>query len=113
MKKLEWIIAIAWWLYFLTAIFLYFHFGFKWANTVDVLLSFAALIVFSVWCVIERFRSGPGRSRWGIGWNGGLYRRKLQESCSRYARWFRRFAEDEPVETSEKRRSPRYQDHTP
>jgi membrane protease YdiL (CAAX protease family) len=79
MKKVGRIVAIAWWVYFLTAIFLYIHFGFKWVNTIDVLLSFALLITFSVWYVIEKSR-GPGKSRWVIGWMG-LHRRK-SEDCS-------------------------------
>jgi membrane protease YdiL (CAAX protease family) len=113
MKKLGWIVAIAWWLYFLTAVFLYIHFGFKWVNTVDVLLTSALLIAFSVWYVIEKFWSGPGKSRWVLGWNGGLYRRKSHECWgSGYPRWFRRFAEDEPEETSEKRPLHKSRDHT-
>ena len=76
MKKLGWILAIAWWLYLLTGLFVYVHFGFKWVNTVDVLLTFALLIAFSVWYVIARFRLGPGK----FGWMG-VYRRKSQE-CS-------------------------------
>jgi len=72
MKKLGWILAIAWWLCFLTGLFLNAHFGFKWVSTVDVLLTFALLIAFSVWHAIERFRSGPGESRWVIGRDGGL-----------------------------------------
>jgi hypothetical protein len=76
MKKLGWILAIVLWLYFPTALFLYIHFGFKWVNIVDVFLNFALLIAFSVWYVIERFRSRPEKSRWVLGWNGGLYRRK-------------------------------------
>ena len=78
MRKLGWILAIAWWLYFLTGLFLYVHFGFEWVNTVDVLLTFALLIAFSVWYATGRFRSGPGTSRWVIGWMG-VYRRKSQE----------------------------------
>lgn len=78
-KKLGWVVAIAWWLYFLTALFLYVHFGFKWANTVDVFLSVALLVAFSMWYVIERVRSGREKSRWVLGWNGELYRRKSQE----------------------------------
>lgn len=66
MKKLGWIIVIAWWAYFLTAIFLYGHFWFKWGNTVDVLLSFALLIAFSAWYVIKKFRSGPGKVSLGV-----------------------------------------------
>jgi hypothetical protein len=80
MKKRGWILAIAWWLYILTGVFLYVHFGFTWVNTVDVLLTFALLIAFSVWYVIERIRSGPGKSCWVIGWMG-VYRRKSQR-CS-------------------------------
>ena len=80
MKKLGWILAIAWWLYFLTGLFLYVRFGFKWVDNVDVLLTFALLLAFSLGYVIERFRSGPGKSRWVIGWMG-VYRRKSQE-CS-------------------------------
>jgi hypothetical protein len=74
-QKLGWILAIAWWL-FLTG--LYVHCAFNWVNTMDVLLTFALLIAFSVWYVIERFRSGPGKSRWVIGWMG-VYRRKSQQ----------------------------------
>jgi len=80
-KKLGWVVAVAWWLYFTTALFLYIHFRIEWINTVDVLLSFALLIVISVGYVAQRLRSGPGKSRWGIGWNGQLYRRKSQ-ACS-------------------------------
>lgn len=79
MKKLGWFLVVAWWLYFLTAIFLYVHFGFTWVNTLDVLLSFALLIGFSVWYVIEKVRAAPGKSRWVLGWNGELYRRKSQD----------------------------------
>lgn len=81
MKKLGWIVAIAWWLDFLTAVFLYVHIGFKWVNTIDVLVSFALLIAFSVWFVIQRLRSGGEESRWVLGWNGALHRRKSHE-CS-------------------------------
>jgi hypothetical protein len=104
MKKLGlgWIIAIAWWLYFLTAIFLYIH-GSKWVNTVDVLWSSALLIAFSVWYVIDKFRSGPGKSRWAFGERGVLYRRKSHE-CR---------GNDEPEETSEKRTLHKSRDHTP
>ena len=35
MKKLGWIVAIAWWLYFLTAIFVYVQFGFKWDRSLS------------------------------------------------------------------------------
>jgi hypothetical protein len=42
MKKLGWIAAIAWWLYFLTAIFVCVHFGFKW----DRSLSPSSICVF-------------------------------------------------------------------
>lgn len=97
MKKLAWIVTIAWWLYFLTAIFLYIHYGFKWVNTADVLFGFALLIAFSVWFVIDKFRSEPGKSRWVFGWNGQLYRRKSHECWgSGYPGRFRRFANDEP-----------------
>jgi len=72
MKKLGWILAIAWWLCFLTALFLNVHFGFKWVSTVDVLLTFALLIAFSVWYAIEWFRSGPAKSRWVIGRDGSV-----------------------------------------
>jgi hypothetical protein len=82
MKKLGWILAVAWWLYFLTSLFLYIHLGFKWVNSVDVILSFALLIVFSAWYVTDKLRARPGKSRWVIGWNGALYRRGSQ-ACSR------------------------------
>ncbi len=81
MKNLGWILAIGWWVYFLTAIFLYVHLGFKWVNTLDVFLSLVLLIAFSVWYVVERFRPGVRKSRWTFGWNGRLYRRKSQD-CS-------------------------------
>lgn len=81
MRKLGWILSIAWWLYFITASFLYVRFRFEWVNTVNVLLTFAVLVAFSVWYVIQNFRSDPGKSRWALGRNGGLYRIKSQE-CS-------------------------------
>ena len=80
MKKLGWILAITWWLYLLTGLLLYVHFGLTRVNNVDVLLTFALLIAFSVWYVIERFWSGPGKSLWVIGWMG-VYCRESQE-CS-------------------------------
>ena len=46
-----------------------------------VLVGCAVGIAFSVWYLIDRFRAGPRKSRWVLGWNGGLYRRKSQE-CS-------------------------------
>jgi hypothetical protein len=46
-----------------------------------ILVGCAVGIAFSVWYLIDRFRSGPGKSRWVLGWNGGLYRRRPQE-CS-------------------------------
>jgi hypothetical protein len=79
MKKVGWVVVIAWWLYFITGLFLYVHFGFKWVNTVDVLVTFGLLIVFSIWYVIDKFRSEPGKSRWVLGWNGQLYRRKSRD----------------------------------
>jgi hypothetical protein len=47
-----------------------------------VLVGCAVGIAFSVWHIIDRFRSGPRKSRWVLGWNGGLYRRKSQECSS-------------------------------
>jgi hypothetical protein len=79
MRKLGWVLVIAWWLYFITGLFLYVHLRLEWVNTVDVLLTFGLLIVCSVWYVIEKFRSGPEKSRWMFGWNGQLYRRKSRD----------------------------------
>lgn len=76
MKKLGWVLVIAWWLYFVAGLVLYLHFGFKWVNTVDVLLTFTLLVAFSVWYVVQKFQSGSAKSRWVLGWNGALYRRK-------------------------------------
>jgi hypothetical protein len=80
MRKLQWVLVIAWWLYFITALSLYVHLRFEWVNTVDVLLTFALLILFSIWLVIEKFRSGPEKSRWMFGWNGQFYRRKSRDA---------------------------------
>lgn len=79
MRKLGWVLAIAWWLYFVTGLFLYVQLGFKWVNTVDVLVTFALLIAFSAWYVIDKFRSRPAKSRWVFGWNGQLYRRQSRD----------------------------------
>jgi hypothetical protein len=43
-----------------------------------VLVGCAVGIAFSVWYLIDRFRSGSRKSRWVLGWNGGLYRRESQ-----------------------------------
>jgi hypothetical protein len=80
MRKLWWVLAIAWWLYFVMGLFLYVHLGFHWVNSVDVLLTFGLLIAFSIWSVVEKFRSEPGKSRWVFGWNGQLYRRRSRDS---------------------------------
>lgn len=79
MRKLGWVLAIAWWVYFISGLFLYVHPGFHWVNTVDLLVTFGLLIVFSVWYMIDKVRSGPGKSCWMFGWNGQLYRRKSRD----------------------------------
>jgi hypothetical protein len=49
-----------------------------------VLVGCAVGIAFSVWYLIDRFRLGPRNSRWVLGWNGGLYRRKSQECSNKH-----------------------------
>ena len=75
MKKRGWVLTIALWLCFGTAFFLYFRFRLEWVNTLDLLLTFAVLLVFSVWYVIQT----PGKSRWVLGRNGALYRIKQRK----------------------------------
>ena len=79
MKKLGWVLTIALWLCFGTAFFLYVRFRLEWVNTLYLLLIFAVLLVFSVLYVIQSFRSGPGKPRWVLGRNGGLYRIKQRK----------------------------------
>jgi hypothetical protein len=44
-----------------------------------MLVGCGVAVAFSVLYFVDRLRSGPRRSRWVLGWNGGLYRRKSQE----------------------------------
>ncbi len=58
-----------------------------WAILAEGAISFLVLvgcavgIAFSVWHVINRFRSGPRESRWVLGWNGALHSRDPRQ-CS-------------------------------
>ena len=44
-----------------------------------MLVGCGVAVAFSVLYLVDRLRSGPRRSRWVLGWNGGLYRRNSQE----------------------------------
>jgi hypothetical protein len=56
--KASWLIACAWswWVYFITAVFLYAYLKVSWVNTFDLLLGLAVLLVLSVWYVPDRIR---------------------------------------------------------
>ncbi len=77
--KPGWWIACAWWIYFITAMFLYGYLKVSWVNTLDLLLGFAALLVLSVWYIVDRIRyrdpSRPRKCGWVIGSYGDFRRR--------------------------------------
>jgi hypothetical protein len=78
---LTWLIACAWWLYFLAGMYLYGVLRVAWVNTFDLLFGFAVLLVTSIWYVTDRLRHSKGQAGkgdWVIGpW--GIHRRRDSE----------------------------------
>ena len=73
----KWLIVSAFWLYFLTTVFLYNR-GAAWVNTFELYLEFAVTLALSLWYVVDRLqhRNAQGRRKgnWAVGpW--GVYRR--------------------------------------
>lgn len=61
--KPVWLLVIGWWIYFITALFLYIYVKVAWINWVDALAGVVLTAILSVWYTIDRIRYRGGRPR--------------------------------------------------